>query len=178
MASNIIPGVYFDVNQCVQFIHNTTASNEIFVRITCRYLQSTKDKVLVSNPCKRMVLDCYVDTYFAGLWVHENPQDPICANIRIVFVGGFSNCTLLLSSKIQVYISLYALYFEHVVLLYYFRDFLSFKSLIKEVVDNMGMNSENMKYVSGYTFYEDNNCSIVVASNPGINPASKHIYIE
>ena len=30
------------------------------------------------NQFKKMVVYCYTDAYFAGLWVHENTQDPIC----------------------------------------------------------------------------------------------------
>ena len=55
----------------------------------------TKDKVLAFNPYKRLVVDCYEDEDFAGLWVHENPQDHICARIRTWFVVTFANCPLL-----------------------------------------------------------------------------------
>ena len=45
----------------------------------CWYLQGTKDNGLVFNPSKKPVVDCYADADFAGLWGHEDPQDPICA---------------------------------------------------------------------------------------------------
>ena len=41
------------------------------------YLQGTKDKGLVFNPSEKLVMDCYADAYFEGLWGHENPQYPI-----------------------------------------------------------------------------------------------------
>ena len=37
----------------------------------CRYLQGNKDNVLVFNPYKKLVVDCYADADFAGLWGHE-----------------------------------------------------------------------------------------------------------
>ena len=43
------------------------------------YLQGTQDKGMVFNPYKKLVVDCYADAYFAGMWGHENPQDHICA---------------------------------------------------------------------------------------------------
>ena len=66
----------------------------------CRYLQDTKDNGLVFNPYKKLVVDCYADADFAGLWGHEDPQDPICARSRTGFVLNFSNCPLLWVSKI------------------------------------------------------------------------------
>ena len=53
------------------------------------------------NPSKKLVVDCYADADFAGLWGHEDPQDPICARSRTGFVVTFANCPLLWVSKLQ-----------------------------------------------------------------------------
>ena len=55
---------------------------------------------------------------------------------------------------------------------------LPLESLIKEVIDNLGIDSENLKFVSSSTIYEDNNGSIVVATSPRMNPSSKHIAVK
>ena len=68
----------------------------------CRYLQGTKDNGLVFNPSNKVVVDCYDDADFAGLWGHEDPQDPICAKRRTGFVVTFSNCPLLWVSTLQI----------------------------------------------------------------------------
>ena len=47
------------------------------------------------NIYKKLVVDCYEDADFAGLWGHENPQDPIFAMIRTGFMVTFTNCNLL-----------------------------------------------------------------------------------
>ena len=60
-----------------------------------RYLLGTKYKGLVFNPSNKMVVNFYVGADFAGMWGYENPQDPICARSRTVFVEIFSNCPLL-----------------------------------------------------------------------------------
>ena len=44
------------------------------------------------------------------------------------------------------------------------RALIHLKSLIKEVIDNLGINCENLKFVSSSTVYEDNNGAIVVAT--------------
>ena len=58
------------------------------------------------------------------------------------------------------------------------RSLLPLKSLIKEVIDNLGIDSENFKFVSSSTIYEDNNVAIVVATSPRMTPTSKHIAVK
>ena len=57
------------------------------------------------------------------------------------------------------------------------RDLLTLKRLIKEVIDNLGIESKNLKFVSSYNVYEDNNGAIVVKTIPILNPTSKHITV-
>ena len=64
------------------------------VKRICWCLQGTKDNGLVFNPPMKLVVGCYADADFVGLWVHENPQTPICARSRTGFVVTFSNCNL------------------------------------------------------------------------------------
>ena len=42
----------------------------------------------------------------------------------------------------------------------------------------MGIDSENLKFVSISTIYEDNNGAIVVATIPRMNPTSNHIAVK
>ena len=49
------------------------------------------------------------------------------------------------------------------------------KSLIKEVIENLGINSEKMKFVSSYTVYEDKNGSMVVSKSPRMTTTSNNI---
>ena len=52
------------------------------------------------------------------------------------------------------------------------------KIITKEVVDNFGMNSDNLEFVSSYNCYEDNNGSINMAKVPRMVPTSKHISVK
>ena len=63
------------------------------------------------NPSKKLVVDCYADADFAGLWGHEDPQDPICARSRTGFVVTFANCPILWVSKLQTETDLYTLHY-------------------------------------------------------------------
>ena len=46
------------------------------------------------------------------------------------------------------------------------------------LIDNLGIYSENLKFVSSSTVYEDNNGAIVVATSPRMNPTSNHIAVK
>ena len=87
------------------------------------------------NPSKKLVVDCYADKYFAGLWEHKYPQGPIYARIKTVFVVKFSNFLLLWVSKLQADISISTLHSDYIALSHYVRALLTLKSLIKEVIN-------------------------------------------
>ena len=82
LASNTIPDIYFDVHHCYCSTHNTKASHETAVKNICWYIQVTKNNGLVFNTPNKLVVDCYVDADFVGLWGHENAQYPICVRSR------------------------------------------------------------------------------------------------
>ena len=139
LASNRRPDISFAVHQCAWFTHNTKVSHDTDVKRICRYLQGTKDNGLVFNPSKKLVVDCYADADSAGLRGHEDPQDPICAISRTGFVVNFANCPLLWVSKLQTEIALSTLHYGYVALSNSVRALLPLKSLIKEVIDNLGI---------------------------------------
>ena len=58
------------------------------------------------------------------------------------------------------------------------RVLLPLKNIIREVIDNLVIDSDNLKFVSSSNIYEDDNGSIVVATNPRITPTSKHIAVK
>ena len=130
------------------------------------------------NPSKKLVVDFYADADFAGLWGHEDPQDPIFAINRTGFVVTFANFPILWVSKLQTEIALSTLHYEYVALYHSVRASLPLKSLIKEVIDNLGIDCENLKFVSSSTVYEDNNGAIVVATSTRMTPSSKHIAVK
>ena len=121
LASNTRPDISFSVHQCSRFTHNTKVPHETAVKRICRYLQCTTENGLVFNSSKKLVVDCYADADFVGLWVHEDPQDPIFARSRTGFVLTCANCPLFWVSKLQTYISLSTLHSEYVALSHYVR---------------------------------------------------------
>ena len=134
--------------------------------------------ILVFNPSNKLVVDFYADADFVGLWGHEYPQEFICARSRTRFVVTFANCPLLWVSKIQTEIALSTLHYEYVALSNSVRALLPLKRITKEVIDNLGIGSERLKFVSSSTVYEDNNGSIVVATSPKMTLKSKQISVN
>ena len=57
-------------------------------------------------------------------------------------------------------------------------DLLPLKSIIKEVIENLVIDSKNMMFVSRSTIYEENNGSIVVTTSSSMSPASRHIAVK
>ena len=58
------------------------------------------------------------------------------------------------------------------------RYLLPLKIIIKEVVENLGTNSEKLKFFSSSTVYKENNGAIVVSTSTSKNPTSKQIDIK
>ena len=90
----------------------------------------------------------------------------------------FANCSLLWVSKIQTEIALSTLHSEYVVLSHSVRALLPLESIIKELIDNLVIDSENLKFVSSSTIYENNNGVISVEISPRMTPSSKHIAVK
>ena len=81
-------------------------------------------------------------------------------------------------SKIQTEIALSTLHSEYVALSHSVRALLPLKSLIKEVIENLGIDIKKLKFVSSSTVYEVDNGDIVVATSPRTTPTSKHIAVK
>ena len=75
-------------------------------------------------------------------------------------------------------IALYTLNSKYVALSHSIRALIPLKSIIKEVIDNLVIDSEKLKFVPRFTVYEDNNEAIVVAKITSMNPTSKHIAVK
>ena len=58
------------------------------------------------------------------------------------------------------------------------RELIPLKSLIKEVIENLVIESETLKFFSRPTIYEDNNLAIVVSTSPRMTPTSRRIAIK
>ena len=81
-------------------------------------------------------------------------------------------------SKLQIDIALYTLHSEYVASSHSVRSLLTLKSLIKEVIGNLGIYSEKLKFVSIYAVYEGNTGATVVVTSTSFTPTSKQIDVK
>ena len=87
-------------------------------------------------------------------------------------------CPLLWVLKLQTEIALSSIHSEHVALSSSVRALIPLKSLTKKVIDNLGIDSYKLKFVSIYNVYKGNNGAIVVATSTKMTPTSKHIAVR
>jgi hypothetical protein len=121
----------------------------------------------------------YVDADFAGLWPHEDKQDPSCVKSRTGFVICISNCPVVWVSKLQSEISLSTMEAEYNALSFAMRSVLPFKSTVHAIANGISL-SEYQLTTFRTTVWEDNAGALVLANmEPGrITPRSKHYAIK
>eukprot|EP00957_Ditylum_brightwellii_P161211 12274400-Ditylum_brightwellii.AAC.1 len=84
LASNSTPDIAMAVQQCARYTHNPCCIHDVAVKRVVHYLIGTKGTRegqigycgMVINPTDDLTLGCFVDANFAGLWGHEDDQDP------------------------------------------------------------------------------------------------------
>ena len=81
----------------LRLVYGYQQSFKTVVKIISWYLQGTKDRGLVFNPSKKLVV---MLIQIFGTMGPENPQDPIFSRSSNIFVVNFSNCLLLWVSTI------------------------------------------------------------------------------
>eukprot|EP00804_Cyclotella_cryptica_P021032 CCRYP_019783-RA/>CCRYP_019783-RA protein AED:0.40 eAED:0.40 QI:0/-1/0/1/-1/0/1/0/89 len=64
------------------------------------------DKGLIMTPINDPCVDCYPDANFAGLYGHEDSQDPHCACSQSRYLITMFGCLVLWKSKLQTEIAL------------------------------------------------------------------------
>jgi hypothetical protein len=60
LANNSRPDSSFTTHQCARFTHAPKESHGLAVKKLERYLHAIKSEVLIMNPTKDSIIDCYV----------------------------------------------------------------------------------------------------------------------
>ena len=130
------------------------------------------------NPFKAMVVVCYLDAYFLVLWFHDNYQYTICDCSNTICVVTFSNFNLLWVSKIHAQIGFYNFRYKYVFFVSFYKRLNSLKENIKEVINNLETDRDNLKLDSISTVYQDNYVTIVVSNHTRMNSTLYHFSIK
>ena len=101
LSINSRPGMQFSVHYCDRFTYNPSRSHVEAVNSICRYLVGTQGQVFTFDPNIYMMLECYVNAYFAGLCKHKCDQDHLCVSSRNGYVMTLGGYTLRWLSKLH-----------------------------------------------------------------------------
>ena len=173
------PGITCAASQCAGFMHGTRRSHEIALERIGQHLKKTAGKGLILNPSSDLHLDVHVDADFAGLWPHEDKEDPICVKSRTGFVVSLPGCPCIWPSKLQGMIALSTMEAECNGLPEAMKAVSPFQRLAKAAALGAGLNEQHAA-ASKTTVHEGNAGALAPANmEPGrATPRSKHCAIK
>ena len=172
------PDIAHAVSQCARFTHAPRRSHELALERIGMYLNATKDKGIILRPSQLLHVDCYVDADFAGLWPHEDPDDPTSVKSRTGYVICVANCPVIWCSKLQSDIALSTMQAEYHSISIAMRDLLPFLDLLTVITSAVGLPEQDT--TMKVTVHEDNEGALALAKlEPGRStPRSKHYAVK
>ena len=135
-------------------------------------MQGTKDRELCFKPIQKLILDCYVDADFAGLWNVENSHDPISVKYRTGYVLTLGGCPLVWASKLQELVSLSTVEAEYIAVSQSMRELLPLRDLLLSVCACLDLKPEETANTHS-TVFGDNSGAPSLASSPRMTPQTK-----
>jgi hypothetical protein len=89
------PDISFATYQCAQYTHSPKQSHEDALKRIGHSLKGMLDKGLILTPSCSLKIDCYPDADFAGLWTHDDKQDPHCVQSCTGYIICLADCPVL-----------------------------------------------------------------------------------
>jgi hypothetical protein len=173
------PDIAFAVHQCARYTFAPKRKHELALIRIGRYLKGTMKEGLIMRPTTCPCIDCFPDADFAGLYGHEDSQDPHCARSRTGYVILAFGCPVLWKSKLQTEIALSTMEAEYVALSTACKDLIPIIALVKELRRAVGLPEEVTTNLHTKV-HEDNVGALTLAKlEPArMTPRSKHYAIK
>ena len=173
------PDIAFAVNQCARYTFKPSRRHELAMLRIGRYLKGTVDQGLIMTPSSDPRIDCYPDADFAGLYGHENSQDPHCARSRTGYVILAFGCPVVWRSNLQTEIALSTMEAEYVALSTACKDLVPVVAIVKELSKAVGFTDTVVSNLH-IKVHEDNVGALTLANlEPRrMTPRSKHYAIK
>ena len=173
------PDIAFAVHQCARYTFRPTRRHEKALIRIGRYLKGTLDKGLIMTPTNKPCIDCYPDADFAGLYGHEDVQDPHCVRSRTGFVIMAFGCPVLWSSSLQSEIALSTMEAEYVAISRACRDLLPVVNIVKQLCKSVGFSTDFASNIH-VKIHEDNVGALTLGKMEPrrYTPRSKHYAIK
>ena len=87
LAGHTRPDITYAIHLAARFSWCTRRSHDNALKRIGRYLKATSTKGLRLRPSSELKIDCYPDADFAGLWSHEDANDPVCVKSGLDFLS-------------------------------------------------------------------------------------------
>ena len=170
LQSHSRPDITYAVAQCARFTHAPRRSHERALEHIGQYLKGTMNEGLILQPSQDLILECYVDADFAGLWPHEDKFDPTCVKSRSGYVICIANCPIVWKSKLQDTIALATMEAEYNALSFAMKTVLPLQQLFKGIAASIGLSSDQVTTFKTVV-HEDNQGTLQLANmEPGVFP--------
>jgi hypothetical protein len=160
------PDIAFAVHQCARYTFKPTRRHELALIPIGRYLKGTMDKGMILSSTDFPQVDCYPNADFAGLYGHENSQDPHCACSRTGYVITAFGCPVLWKSRLQTKIALSTMEAEYVALSTACKDRFPIVDMVQELASAVGLGVEAVANMH-VKIHEDNIGALTLA---GLEP--------
>jgi hypothetical protein len=128
-------------------------------------------------PTKKMELDGYVDSDFAGLSRFESDQDPVCVKSRTGYVITLGGCPVIWVSKLQTEIALSTLEAEYIALSSLMRDLVPMRRLLFEIGEKLKLDFVKLAMIHS-TIFEENYGALGLAKAQNLTLRTKHISVK
>ena len=175
LSSNTRPDIQFAVHQVARFSHSPKHSHAQAVKRIVRYLVETREHGILFTPNLDEGLNCYVDADFAGLWGHEDEQDPVSVKSRTGFTLTLFGCPIIWQSKLQTEITLSSTAAEYVAFSMAMRELLPMRVLLEEIGAKLKLSFLRTSLVRS-TVFEDNQGCLSLVNVPKMSPRNKYIF--
>ena len=173
------PDITCAVSLCARFTHNPKRSHEMALEHIGQCLKGTVEEGLIMKPTDNFNIDVHVDADFAGLWPHEDKNDPTCVKSRTGCAICIADCPVLWGSKLQGSIALSTTEAECNALSMVMRLVLPLLELHKTIGSSFGIQSEVIANFRTTVWEDNNGCLILANLEPGRQtPRSKHCAIK
>ena len=180
LSGNTRPDITFAVSQVARFTHYPKKSHATAVKMIVRYLSGTKDKgIIVPKFTGNIVLRCYVDADFAGLYNIEPPEDTTSAKSRTGFIIFLGPCPLIWKSYLQTECALSTLEAEYSALSAATRVALPIIEITRLAVSIVkGPDEFQTIFHCACIIFEDNNGAYTLATTQRPTPRTKYFNVK
>jgi hypothetical protein len=181
LSGNTRPDISYAVSQVARFSHAPKQSHAIAVKKILRYLKRTSTMGTIISISKReLILDCFVDADFAGLFKRDPDHEPSSVKSRTGYIIKLAGCPLIWKSQLQTSIALSTGESEYSALSQSMRALLPLRELVLEIISNVDIPKPlcSMNSTIQSNVHEDNSSALILANEQRLTSRTRHYAVK